>query len=134
MTKLQYSRDNSGPTLHPPTKKRRKEKKKAKRKTIEDFQRTIYKTSNGYTTSPPPGSLHYLGPPAPSAISGDEESLNLMLKDMDWLNGGSRNVTTEGGNILANLPKLQSKQRKKNRGIRNKKKAKQLSADVVALQ
>lgn len=62
----------------------------------------------------------------------------MLLKDMDWLSGGARpGLTTEGGRVLADLPKL-SKQRKRNRGrtrgLWDKKKAAALSADVVALQ
>ncbi|GMI46196.1 hypothetical protein TrCOL_g1447 [Triparma columacea] len=144
---LHYKRDNTkfGTTLHPPRKRRKEENKKKgnpkpKRKTISDFQKpeksNLYKTSRGYTSSPPPD--HFLGPPPPSVGNLNESSVDLLLKDMDWLSGPPRPSLTETGvNIMSSLPPLRSKQRKKNRPsaiIRNKKKAAKLSADVVALQ
>ncbi|GMH46431.1 hypothetical protein TrRE_jg10876, partial [Triparma retinervis] len=144
----QYGGENGkfGPTLVPPRKRRKDEpkkkrtKKKPVRKLISDFQKpvrsSLYKTSRGFTSSPPPD--HFLGPPPPTFGGVNQESVDMLLKDMDWLSGSARpNLTKTGGAILASLPTLQpSAHRKKNRPnkLRDKKAAAKLSADVVALQ
>jgi hypothetical protein len=91
---VQYGGENGkfGPTLVPPRKRRKDEpkkkrtKKKPVRKLISDFQKpvrsSLYKTSRGFTSSPPPD--HFLGPPPPTFGGVNQESVDMLLKDMDW--------------------------------------------------
>ena len=125
--------------LEPPLK-RKKRGKHAKRKENQSTNMSPPWVAPVSPLEPPPPSLgqashRIVNPPAPKVTPNASMGY---LDTFDWLVGGARRstTTTQDAKFYESLPKLKSKQRKKNRHARqtNKKKAAKLSADVVALQ
>ena len=131
-TRLEFADDGSGRALKAPMelasgKKKRKKKTKRRLRPVEgddadppDVQTLRFRRGN------PNLSFPVVAPPAQNANT---------LDTIDWLKSGARGGADP--EFFANLPKLASKQRKKNRHmprIKNKKQRARLTADVVALE